>query len=92
MLGSGYLGFMEKIVSSKKRAIKILMEIARKDVRSITGQHYRNIMLLIEKSSVEDVKKENVEKIEYFTVDETDVWRINIINHSNPLKKNFLLS
>ena len=36
-------------------------------------------MLLVGKSSVEDVKKEDVEKIEYFTVDETDVWRIDII-------------
>ena len=79
VLISRYLGFMEKIGSSNKRAIKMLMEIARKDVRSITGQNYRNIMLLVGKSSVEDVKKEDVEKIENFTVDETDVWRIDII-------------
>ena len=36
-------------------------------------------MLLVGKSSVEDVKKEDVEKIEFFTVDETDVCRIDII-------------
>ena len=70
---------MEKIASSNKRAVKMLMEMARKDVRSITGPNYRNIMLLVGKTSIEDVKKEDVEKIEYFPVDENYIWRIDII-------------
>ena len=42
VLISRYLGFMEKISSSNKRAVKMLMETAKKDVRSITGHNFRN--------------------------------------------------
>ena len=69
VLISRYLGFMEKIASSKKRAVKMLMETAKKYVRSVTGHNFRNIMLLVGKSSVESVKKEDVDMVEYFTLD-----------------------
>ena len=76
---SRYLGFMEKIASSKKRAVKMLMETAKKDVRSVTGHNFRNIMLLVGKSSVESIKKEDVDMVEYFPLDETDRWKIDAI-------------
>ena len=48
----------------------------RADIRSVTGQNFRNIMLLLRKSSVELVKKEDVDKIEYFPLYDTDRWNI----------------
>ena len=57
VLISRYLGFMEKIASSEKKAVKMLMETSKKDVRSITGQNFRNIMLLVGKTTVEEVRK-----------------------------------
>ena len=39
VLLSRYLGFMEKIASSGKKAVKMLMETSKKDVRTITGQN-----------------------------------------------------
>ena len=79
VLISRFLGFMEKITSSSKHAIKMLMDTSKKDVRSVTGGNYRNIMLLLGKTSIEDVKKEDVEKIEYFPLDETEFWKVNAI-------------
>ena len=79
VLISRYLGFIEKIASSKKKAVKMLLETAKKDVRSVTGQNYRNIMLLVNKTSVEAVKKEDAEKIDYFPMNETDSWKVNAI-------------
>ena len=79
VLLSWYLGFIEKIASSNKKAVKMLLETAKKDVRSVTGQNYRNIMLLVNKTSVEAVKKEDADKIEYFPMNETDSWKVNAI-------------
>ena len=72
VLISRYLGFIEKIASSNKKAVKMLLETAKKDVGSVTGQNFRNIMLLANKTSVEAVKKEDADKIEYFPMNETD--------------------
>ena len=81
---------MEKISNSKKKAIKMLMETAKQDVRSITGNNYRNIMLLVGKSSVDDVKKVDVEKIEYFPVKETDSWKVDAIREIIEVKNKVL--
>ena len=90
VLISRYLGFMEKISSSNKRAVKMLMETAKKDVRSITGHNFRNIMLLVGKSSVESVKQEDVDKIEYFPLDETERWKIDVIKEIIDVKSSTL--
>ena len=57
----------------------MLLKTAKKDVRSVTGQNYRNIMLLIIKTTVEAVKKEDAEKIDYFPINQTDSWKVNAI-------------
>ena len=53
------MGFMDKIASSKNKAVKMLMETSRRDVRSVTGQNFRHIMILAGKTSVEEMKKED---------------------------------
>ena len=90
VLISRYLGFMEKIASSKKKAVKMLMETSKKDVRSVTGQNFRNIMLLVGKTSVEAVKKEDAFKIKYYPIDETDSWRIDTIKEIVDVKNGIL--
>ena len=90
VLISRYLGFMEKIASSKKMAVKMLMETAKKDVRSVTGHNFRNIMLLVGKSSVDSVKKEDVDKIEYFPLNEADRWKIGAIKEIIDVKSGTL--
>ena len=52
-----FLGFMEGISKSRKEAVKVLMNTAKEDVRSVTGRNYREIMLLVGKTSVNDVNK-----------------------------------
>ena len=79
ILISRFLTFMEMISNSEKQRVKMLMEVAKKDVRSITGSNYRNIMLLMGKCSVEDVKKVDIDKIDYFPLDENETWKVNCI-------------
>ena len=74
-----FLGFMDKIDNSGKKALKMLKEEAKKDVRSVTGKNYRNIMLLAGKSCVEQVNRATTDSITYFELDEVDRWKVGFI-------------
>ena len=65
----------------------MLMETAMKDVRSVTGSNYRNIMLLLGKTSVDDVFKEDVEKIEYFKLADNEAWKVETIKEIIQVKQ-----
>ena len=71
-----YLIFLEKMKNSGKSPLIMLMNEAKKDVRSVTGSNLRNIMILAGKSSVEDVKVEDVDTIPYFNLSEDEHWKI----------------
>ena len=89
ILISRFLTFMEMITKSEKQKVKILMEIAKKDVRSVTGSNYRNIMLLLGKYSVEDIDKLDADKIDYFSMDENDSWKVECIREIIKAKEGF---
>ena len=74
-----FLSFMENIDKNKKEALKMLMNTAMEDVRSVTGKNYRVIMLLTGKTSVKDVTKMDADKIEYFTMEKKDWWKVDFI-------------
>ena len=57
----------------------MLMKEAIKDVRSVTGSNMRNIMLLVGKACVEDVKVEDVDNLEYFKLENDELWKITQI-------------
>ena len=90
ILISRFLGFMEKICTSKKKALKMLMETAKLDTRSVTGQNFRNIMILVGKTSIDAVKKEDAFKIKYFPIDEADYWKVNAIKEIIDVKNQLL--
>ena len=70
---------MDKIKNSGKAPLTMLMSEAMKDVRSTTGSNYHNIMLLMGKTSIDDVKLSDVDSLTYFKLDEQDVWKISTI-------------
>ena len=67
-----FLGFMDKVRHSGKLALKILQREAVKDVRSVTGSNYRNIMLLTGKTRVEDVRFEDVHSPTYHQLNQEE--------------------
>ena len=87
ILLSRFLGFMEKIKKSGKKGVRMLMETAMKDVRSVTGSNYRNLMLLLGKTSVDEVFKEDVEKIEYFKLAVNEAWKVETIKEIIQVKQ-----
>ena len=81
---------MEKISKSGKKAVNMLMETSKNDVRSVTGKNFRKIMLLADKDSIEDVKKGDVDKIEYHKLDENEVWKVEAIKEIINVKSGIL--
>ena len=71
-----YLAFISKVEMSAKHPLKTLPNIARGDVRSITGSNLRRIMLLSGRSSVLDLK--NVD-VPYHVVPADEAWRIGFV-------------
>ena len=71
-----FLCFIDKIRNSGKAPLTMLMKEAIKDVRSVTGSNMRNIMLLVGKTCVEDVKVEDVDNLEYFKLENDELWKI----------------
>ena len=67
-----FLCFLEKMRKSEKAPLIMLMKEAMKDVRSVTGSNLRKIMLLVGKTSVEDINVEDVDTLEYFKLDENE--------------------
>ena len=58
-----FLIFLEKIECSGKTPLIMLLNEAKRDVRSITGSNLRNIMILVGKTSVDEVNVGDVESI-----------------------------
>ena len=74
-----FLSFLDMITKSSKQAIKMLLETAKHDVRSVTGRNMREIMLLAGKTSVNEVTGKDIESIEYFPMDKTENWKVEVI-------------
>ena len=74
-----FVSFLEMIKKSGKRAVNMLMMESMKDVRSVTGSNMRNIMILVGKTKVEDVKLEDLNSITYFPLAEEEEWKIPMI-------------
>ena len=80
---------MDQIDKSEKTAIKMLKREAMKDVRSITGNNFRRIMLLMGEDSFKNVNKYNVDKINYYKVKMEDMWKVKIATKAIDLRDGY---
>ena len=90
LLINRFLGFMEKISKSEKKAIQMLMETSKRDVRSVTGRNYREIVILLGKTSIKDIGKRDSVIVEYFKMSEADSWRFGMIEELIDLENHAL--
>ena len=74
-----YLGFIRQVRESRKPVLKQLYSLASKDVRTVTGSNLRNILLLTNQSSIDDLQPRIVEAIEYKKMQKEDEWRVGLV-------------
>ena len=70
--------FINKIEKSRKKALKALLEIAKKDVRTTTGKNLRMIMIMVGKGTVQDILIDDTDSIEYNKVHGGFTWSKNL--------------
>ena len=76
LLVKKYVSFIEKIKKSEKKSLKLLFNLAKNDVRTVTGHNLRTIMLLVGKNTIQDI--DNRIDFDYQKLDEHEKWKINL--------------
>ena len=74
-----YLSFIGQVRKSPKHVLRQMYGLASADVRTVTGQNLRNILLLTNKLHVDQLDPSLVNTLEYHKVEEQDVWRVNLV-------------
>jgi hypothetical protein len=68
-----------QIRSSTKPILKCLLSASELDTRSTTGRNLRNIMLLLDKCSIQEILLTDIENLLYCEVPEERKWRVELV-------------
>ena len=74
-----FLQMINSIKVSKKPVLKNLLSQIERDTRSVTGRNLRNIMLLLNKHSIDQITVGEIDSTIYCEVAEDRKWRLEIV-------------
>ena len=74
-----FLKFIDQIDKSTKLVAKQMLNVVKRNVKSVTGSNLRQIMLLLEKRYIDEISLFVVDSLIYVPVPDHDVWKINIV-------------
>ena len=83
-----YLGFVSRLQSSERCIIKQLYSLSYKDCRTVTGTNLRNIMLLTDESSVDNLVPSLVNTLRYKELGDDELWKVPFAQELIELKEN----
>ena len=81
-----YLSFIKQVRKSPKHVLRQLYSLASADVRTVTGQNLRNILLLTNKLHVDQLDPSIVSTLEYHKMEEQETWRTSLVKEILDLK------
>ena len=73
--------FVSKLSTSKKPILRTLLSAIQLDTTSTTGRNLRNIMLLCDKSSIDDISVDDITNFPYFPRPVDDYWKCEMLQH-----------
>ena len=71
-----FLGFVNQVENSSKSVAKDLLSHIKYDVRSTTGSNLRNILLLTDKDSIEELTAIDSRSLTFSKIPDNNEWRI----------------
>ena len=74
-----FLSFIEQVERSTKVIPKQIMKLVKNNSLSVTGSNLRNIMLLLEKDTIDEISITDVDNIVYSVASEENMWKINCV-------------
>ena len=85
-----FLGFLDQISKSRKTIPKHVLKYVMHDVRSVTGSNLRNILLLTEKDTIEEISIHDIKKLKYHKVTDENAWKIDLVKEITEIKNHQL--
>ena len=74
-----FLGFLNQIRKSSKKLPGALLRVVSHDTRSTTGSNLRNILLLTDKNSIEDISNQDIDNFCYAPTKQEDLWKVDMV-------------
>ena len=86
-----FVNFVTSITSSKKSVLRNMLAIVKRDCRSTTGRNLRKIMLLLNKTNIENISKDDLKTLQYHPAPPDDEWKIQLAKELIKVKHNELI-
>ena len=80
ILMNRFISFLHQIERSGKVATKQLLGVIYRNTQSVTGSNIRHILRLTGRRHWREVRKVDVENIDYFRIPEQEKWRVGLIH------------
>ena len=91
MVYTRYVSFMKSLSKCNKPAVQYLYESIKKDTRTVTGQNIREILILMNSDSIEDINVKDMKRsMNFRPMAEKDKWRLDILKELVNVKHNKL--
>ena len=81
-----FLSFIESVKTSKKIALRNIFKLVKNDCRSVTGRNLLNIMILVNKTSIESLVPGDALDIKYHEIEEQQAWKIGVVKELTDVK------
>ena len=85
-----FLSFLNQIEKSTKQVPKHLLRLIKYDTKSTTGSNLRNLLLLTNKNTIDELVKDDIDKLNYCDIEEDMKWRIEMTKEIIDIKSSRL--
>ena len=74
-----FILFRDQVEKCDKVFLKMLFNICQYDASSVTGANFRKLMLLCNRTSIEDISPNDIDSLTYQEIPNDDHWRIDTV-------------
>ena len=74
-----FINFTNKLATSKKTAVRGLLDAIKNDCQSTTGHNLRLLMLYYQTDRIKDLKSDITDDRQYVAIPKPEEWRVNFI-------------
>ena len=86
-----FVNFGTSITSLRKIVLRNMLALVERDCRSTTGRNLREFMLLLNKTNIDNISKDDLKKLQYHPTPPGDEWKIQLARELIKVKHNELV-
>ena len=83
-----YLTFISSIQKSKKKPLRTLLELSKRDARTTTGRNLRMLMMISDKNLVDELHVDDIDSMEYHSIPGNEAWRVGMLKELVSIREN----